>query len=382
MKFSIQQLSELVKKAKAEPSTEDLMKRPCCGSGCTNCPYSPRHKKGNTKVREELKKEAKIVKDKKSGKWILYTKDGSRILGKHENAQDAYKQEYAIEKSMEKKANPQQAASGDVDLVNEMYNPTTAAGIANLYTHSKQVAMASEAAQIGSKPGAKRLLTNPGPLMPQLKAVGKVAQPVAAAIDTAVLVASPQARQNAVNAVEQDARLDPALRMGKAYLNPISTGYGIAMQANQMAGSTNAAQKSMNNYSNALDRYTANRYYDNYGLHQRAAAGNYTFPNTTKTFRQNQMAAPANQLAKGASAEPKQYKEDIELRTVTKPLKTPRSGFTTDLKKGKIAVPDRRFNLIEGAKKMSTKEKQPMEKESNSKASIIQKAALLSLYQK
>lgn len=193
MKFSIQQLSELVKKAKAEPSAEDLMKRPCCGSGCTNCPYSPRHKKGNTKVRDELKKEAKIVKDKKSGKWILYTKDGSRILGKHENAQDAYKQEYAIEKSMAKKA---------------------------------------------------------------------------------------------------------------------------------------------------------------------------------------------NQLAKGASAEPKQYKEDIELRTVTKPLKTPRSGFTTDLKKGKIAVPDRRFNLIEGAKKMSTKEKQPMEKESTSKASIIQKAALLSLYQK
>lgn len=104
MKISIQQLSNLVKKAKSEPSAEDLMKRPCCGSGCKNCPYSPKHKKGNTKVREELKKEAKIVKDKKSGKWILYTKDGSRILGKHENAQDAYKQEYAIQKSMEKKS--------------------------------------------------------------------------------------------------------------------------------------------------------------------------------------------------------------------------------------------------------------------------------------
>lgn len=104
MKLPIQQLSELVKKSKSEPSTEDLMKRPCCGSGCTNCPYSPKHKKGNTKVREELKKEAKIAKDKKSGKWILYTKDGSRILGKHENAQDAYKQEYAIQKSMEKKS--------------------------------------------------------------------------------------------------------------------------------------------------------------------------------------------------------------------------------------------------------------------------------------
>ena len=110
MKISIQQLSNLVKKAKSEPTAEDLMKRPCCGSGCMNCPYSPKHKKGNTKVREELKKEAKIAKDKKSGKWILYTKDGSRILGKHENAQDAYKQEYAIQKSMEKKANPQKGS--------------------------------------------------------------------------------------------------------------------------------------------------------------------------------------------------------------------------------------------------------------------------------
>lgn len=109
MKISIQKLLELVKKAKSEPSTEDLMKRPCCGSGCTNCPYSLKHKKGNTNVGEELKKEAKIVKDKKSGKWILYTKDGSRILGKHENAQDAYKQEYAIQKSMEKKSEDTQA---------------------------------------------------------------------------------------------------------------------------------------------------------------------------------------------------------------------------------------------------------------------------------
>jgi hypothetical protein len=104
MKFSLAKLQEIVKQAKSEPTAEDLMKRPCCGSGCTNCPYSPKHKKGNTTVRDELKKSARIEKDPKSGKWILWTKDGKRKLGTHDSPEDAYKQEYAIEKSMEKKS--------------------------------------------------------------------------------------------------------------------------------------------------------------------------------------------------------------------------------------------------------------------------------------
>jgi hypothetical protein len=104
MKFSVAKLQEIVKQAKSEPTAEDLMKRPCCGSGCTNCPYSPKHKKGNTTVREEFKKSARIEKDPKSGKWILWTKDGKRKLGTHDSPEDAYKQEYAIEKSMEKKS--------------------------------------------------------------------------------------------------------------------------------------------------------------------------------------------------------------------------------------------------------------------------------------
>lgn len=48
-----------------------------------------------------LTKEA-IVK-KVDGKWLLYTKDMSRVLGTHDSAQDAYKQEYAIQKSQEAK---------------------------------------------------------------------------------------------------------------------------------------------------------------------------------------------------------------------------------------------------------------------------------------
>lgn len=29
----------------------------CCGSGCVNCPYTPRHViKGNTELREDIKK--------------------------------------------------------------------------------------------------------------------------------------------------------------------------------------------------------------------------------------------------------------------------------------------------------------------------------------
>ena len=37
------------------------------------------------------------------GKWKLYTKDGSRVLGTHDSKQKAIKQEYAIEKSQEQK---------------------------------------------------------------------------------------------------------------------------------------------------------------------------------------------------------------------------------------------------------------------------------------
>jgi hypothetical protein len=51
-----------------------------------------------------LIKSSVIKKDPKSKKWILWTKDGTRKLGTHDTAQEAYKQEYAIEKSMQKKA--------------------------------------------------------------------------------------------------------------------------------------------------------------------------------------------------------------------------------------------------------------------------------------
>jgi hypothetical protein len=44
-----------------------------------------------------------VVKQVGSNQWVLYTKDGKRILGKHKKPQDAYKQEYAIQKSIEKK---------------------------------------------------------------------------------------------------------------------------------------------------------------------------------------------------------------------------------------------------------------------------------------
>ena len=41
---------------------------------------------------------------KRNGKYVLYTKDGKRVLGTHNTAREAHAQEYAIEKSMEKKA--------------------------------------------------------------------------------------------------------------------------------------------------------------------------------------------------------------------------------------------------------------------------------------
>lgn len=42
-----------------------------------------------------------VVKQTSDGKWELRTKDGKRVLGTHATAQDAYKQEYAIQKSQE-----------------------------------------------------------------------------------------------------------------------------------------------------------------------------------------------------------------------------------------------------------------------------------------
>lgn len=41
---------------------------------------------------------------KRNGKYVLYTKDGKRVLGTHNTAREAHAQEYALEKSMEKKA--------------------------------------------------------------------------------------------------------------------------------------------------------------------------------------------------------------------------------------------------------------------------------------
>lgn len=48
-----QYVKELVKKH--EPlSAEFLIRRgKCCGNGCKNCPYTPKHKKGNTNVTDK-----------------------------------------------------------------------------------------------------------------------------------------------------------------------------------------------------------------------------------------------------------------------------------------------------------------------------------------
>jgi len=36
-------------------SKEYLLSRgSCCGSGCKNCPYIPKHKKGNKKIKEQV----------------------------------------------------------------------------------------------------------------------------------------------------------------------------------------------------------------------------------------------------------------------------------------------------------------------------------------
>ena len=47
---------------------------------------------------------------KEGDEYVLYTKDGSRVLGRHSSRQKAIKQEYAIQKSQEKRAEPEEPA--------------------------------------------------------------------------------------------------------------------------------------------------------------------------------------------------------------------------------------------------------------------------------
>lgn len=76
-----------------------------------------------------------------------------------------------------------------------------------------------------------------------LKRAGPLAV-AGAAIDTVNLAANKEARTAAKNAVEKDAKLSPPIRMAKAALNPINTGYGIMAQAKEMVDSASAAKKS------------------------------------------------------------------------------------------------------------------------------------------
>jgi lysozyme family protein len=48
-------------------------------------------------------KSAVVKQDEETGKWILWTKDETRKLGTHDTPGEAYKQEYAIQKSQESK---------------------------------------------------------------------------------------------------------------------------------------------------------------------------------------------------------------------------------------------------------------------------------------
>jgi len=287
-----------------------------------------------------------------SGKWVRTRYDG-KPPGKSEVEGPG------MGPPLKKKANPQQDSSAVESVINDNYKPESASGVANLYTTGKKALMVKDTLQ-SNVLGKKRLLTTAGALAPQLKAVGRVAQPVGAAIDTAMLVASPQARQNVVNEVEQNAKLNPALRMTKAYVNPISTGYGIAAQTNDMVNSNNAALRSEQNYATALDKRTTDAYYKGYYTHLLANRGLYKYPKTTRN-QQNNVAPPPpqtmpNQIVKRSfilvpgfskQAEDTGPKSDEEVSIITKPNKTPRNGFIRDPKTNRLMVQDRRFNLVQ-----------------------------------
>jgi hypothetical protein len=58
--------------------------------------------RGPNRASESFEKSAVVKQDPETGKWILWTKDGKRKLGTHDTPEEAYKQEYAIQKSQER----------------------------------------------------------------------------------------------------------------------------------------------------------------------------------------------------------------------------------------------------------------------------------------
>lgn len=60
------------------------------------------------------------VVGRKGKKWVLYNKDKTRILGTHDTAQEAYKQEYAIEKSVEREREKSSAYCLGYDLSKQL----------------------------------------------------------------------------------------------------------------------------------------------------------------------------------------------------------------------------------------------------------------------
>lgn len=64
-------------------------------------------------IAEDAGVEKSAVVKQRGDKWVLLTRDGKRVLGTHDTAQEAYAQEYAIEKSKERQAETEKAAAAD-----------------------------------------------------------------------------------------------------------------------------------------------------------------------------------------------------------------------------------------------------------------------------
>jgi transcriptional regulatory protein LevR len=80
-----------------------------------------------------------------------------------------------------------------------------------------------------------------------------------AAIDAANLAVNPHARQAAHDDVEKNAKLNPVVRSAKAFLDPVTTGYGIASQVKELMNSTRDAKKSEANYQAELQKRKARK---------------------------------------------------------------------------------------------------------------------------
>lgn len=109
-----------------------------------------------------MAKSAVVKQDDETGKWILWTRDKKRKLGTHDTAQEAYAQEYAIQKSKERDS---EKAASISTLLRRAINQT--------HTHPTKAQITSGNYRKGTLPWKKMTIKIENPEGTTRRGVGK-----------------------------------------------------------------------------------------------------------------------------------------------------------------------------------------------------------------